>query len=182
MRDEIIYPFLNFNGATVEAKEWISNFITHHCAGNYLLIHVSKRDSRWILLKFTRTAWKFVNIKSLCHYVKIFVLITKKCYDLVNDVMFQYSDRNHHIHNLQSPEAIHPTCIIWFDTVGCRYNAVQHKMIFHTTLQLPRQITNQNVNPQKTPFTYAVSFVRIFKNMDRVRHCINVVYGETNYG
>ena len=24
---EITYPFLNFNGATVEVKEWISNFI-----------------------------------------------------------------------------------------------------------------------------------------------------------
>ena len=27
--DEITYPFLNFNGATVEVKEWISNFILH---------------------------------------------------------------------------------------------------------------------------------------------------------
>ena len=27
--DEIIYPFLNFNGATVEVYEWISNFIPH---------------------------------------------------------------------------------------------------------------------------------------------------------
>ena len=26
--DEIIYPFLNFNGETVEVYEWISNF-TH---------------------------------------------------------------------------------------------------------------------------------------------------------
>ena len=26
MRDEIAYLFLNFNGATVEVKEWISNF------------------------------------------------------------------------------------------------------------------------------------------------------------
>ena len=25
--DEITYPFLNFNGATVEVEEWISNFI-----------------------------------------------------------------------------------------------------------------------------------------------------------
>ena len=29
MWDEIIYPFLNFNGCTVEIKEWISNFIPH---------------------------------------------------------------------------------------------------------------------------------------------------------
>ena len=27
--DEITYPFLNFNGATLEVKEWINNFISH---------------------------------------------------------------------------------------------------------------------------------------------------------
>ena len=27
--DEITYPFLNFNGYTVEVKEWKSNFILH---------------------------------------------------------------------------------------------------------------------------------------------------------
>ena len=27
--DEITYPFLNFNGCTVEVKEWIGNFILH---------------------------------------------------------------------------------------------------------------------------------------------------------
>ena len=27
--DEITYPFLNFNGATVEVSEWIGNFIPH---------------------------------------------------------------------------------------------------------------------------------------------------------
>ena len=27
--DEITYPILNFNGATVEVQEWISNFIPH---------------------------------------------------------------------------------------------------------------------------------------------------------
>ena len=26
VRDEITYPFLNFNGATTEVCEWISNF------------------------------------------------------------------------------------------------------------------------------------------------------------
>ena len=29
MWDEITYPFLAFNGATVEVKEWISNSIIH---------------------------------------------------------------------------------------------------------------------------------------------------------
>ena len=29
MWDEIIYPFPNFNGATVEVWKWISNFIPH---------------------------------------------------------------------------------------------------------------------------------------------------------
>ena len=28
--DEITYPFLNFNGATVEVWEWISNFTPRH--------------------------------------------------------------------------------------------------------------------------------------------------------
>ena len=28
--DEITYPFPNFNGATVEVWDWISNFIPHH--------------------------------------------------------------------------------------------------------------------------------------------------------
>ena len=30
--DEITYPILNFNGATVDVKEWISNFIPHFIA------------------------------------------------------------------------------------------------------------------------------------------------------
>ena len=29
MQDEITYPFLNFNGAAVEVKEWINKFIPH---------------------------------------------------------------------------------------------------------------------------------------------------------
>ena len=29
MWDEIIYPFLNFNGATIEVYEWISKFIPY---------------------------------------------------------------------------------------------------------------------------------------------------------
>ena len=49
--DRITYPFLNFNGCTVEVYEWISNFIPHFGC-NYLsmlglkLIHVSKRGPR----------------------------------------------------------------------------------------------------------------------------------------
>ena len=31
--DEITYPFLNFNGATVEVYEWITNFIPHFRMG-----------------------------------------------------------------------------------------------------------------------------------------------------
>ena len=50
--DEITYPFLNFNGYTVEVWEWIDNFIpcltghviTHRCWEK--LIHVSKRGPR----------------------------------------------------------------------------------------------------------------------------------------
>ena len=35
---EITYPFLNFNGTTVEVYEWISNFIPH-ISGQVTLIH-----------------------------------------------------------------------------------------------------------------------------------------------
>ena len=37
--DEITYPFLNFNGATVEVWEWISNIIPHFIMDVLLLIH-----------------------------------------------------------------------------------------------------------------------------------------------
>ena len=37
MWDEITYPFLNFNGATVEVEEWISNFILHF--SGYVITH-----------------------------------------------------------------------------------------------------------------------------------------------
>ena len=46
MWDEITYPFLNFNGCTVEVQEWISNFIPHFIIGviTYPLNRVSKSD------------------------------------------------------------------------------------------------------------------------------------------
>ena len=50
MWDKITYLFPNFNGATVEVWEWISNFITLYRACNYLsmqklkLNYVIKRD------------------------------------------------------------------------------------------------------------------------------------------
>ena len=31
--DEITYPFINFNGCTVEINEWISNLISHFITG-----------------------------------------------------------------------------------------------------------------------------------------------------
>ena len=31
--DEIIYPFPNFNGATIEVWKWVSNFIPHFIMG-----------------------------------------------------------------------------------------------------------------------------------------------------
>ena len=52
MWDEITYPFPNFNGATTEAWEWISNFISLYNRCDYLsmegirLIHVIKKDHR----------------------------------------------------------------------------------------------------------------------------------------
>ena len=48
--DEISYPFPNFNGSTVEAWEWISNFIPHYIMDViaypwWYLKHVDKRGS-----------------------------------------------------------------------------------------------------------------------------------------
>ena len=40
--DEITDPFLNINSATVEVKEWISNFIPHF-SGHVILIHAGIR-------------------------------------------------------------------------------------------------------------------------------------------
>ena len=52
--DEITYPFLNFNGTTVEVYEWISNFVLHIRMGAITLSmlglklnHVSKRGPRY---------------------------------------------------------------------------------------------------------------------------------------
>ena len=39
------------------------------------------------------------------------------------------------------------------NTVSWHFHSVQYNMILHTSLQLPRQNTNQSVNPQKTPQT-----------------------------
>ena len=50
--DEITYPFINFNGCTVEVSEWISKFIPHFIMEIILglkLNHVSKR-APWCLL------------------------------------------------------------------------------------------------------------------------------------
>ena len=52
--DEITYPFLNFNGSTIEVKEWISNCISHYNRCNYLsmlglkLNHISKRGQLYV--------------------------------------------------------------------------------------------------------------------------------------
>ena len=41
MWDKITYPFLNFNGATVEVYEWINNSVPHFTV-ELKLIDVSK--------------------------------------------------------------------------------------------------------------------------------------------
>ena len=60
MWDEITYPFLNFNSATVEVWEWISNFTPHFTGPcDYLsmlglkLNHVSKRGTRYFYFKIS---------------------------------------------------------------------------------------------------------------------------------
>ena len=54
MWDEITYPFLNFNGATVEVWNWISNFISHFTEACY---YVSMLE------------WKFIQVSKGPHIV-----------------------------------------------------------------------------------------------------------------
>ena len=57
-----------------------------------------------------------------------------------------------------------------FDTVECRYNAIQFDLILHALLQFPRHNRNQ-CEPTKTlhasPYraSHGVSFVKIFKKL-----------------
>ena len=69
-----------------------------------------------------------------------------------------------------------------WNTVECRYNAVQYCKILHEWLQELRQNINQMLDPQKTPHTsplrasYRVSFVNICEKIDRAitaPHCID---------
>ena len=69
MLDEITYPFPNFNGATVEVWEWISNFITHFTC-ICLLIHAGIKDNPYKFVKATMyikahlgAHWKQNNLK-----------------------------------------------------------------------------------------------------------------------
>ena len=66
-------------------------------------------------------------------------------------------------------------------TVECRYNAVQHNMLFHTSLHWLARNANQTSNSQKTLHispsraSCGVSLVRIWEKIDRVitaLHCI----------
>ena len=47
--DEITFPFPNFNGATVEVWEWISNFIQHFVMG-VIVINYPCWDPSWSML------------------------------------------------------------------------------------------------------------------------------------
>ena len=48
VRDEITYPFLNFNGATVEVWEWISNFTP--CFTEHMIIYPCWDKSKSMLV------------------------------------------------------------------------------------------------------------------------------------
>ena len=58
--DKFTYPFPNFNGATVEVWEYISNFIPHYmmdiatypCWEIIKLNHDSERGHWWLQVKF----------------------------------------------------------------------------------------------------------------------------------
>ena len=56
--DENTYPFLNFNGATVEIYEWISN--DHLLIMGFRLIHFCKRGHKCLQLQpFKLQNWKY---------------------------------------------------------------------------------------------------------------------------
>ena len=63
--DKITHPFSNLNGANVEVREWINNFIQHNMIdGIYLsmlvlkLFRVSKRNNRSRFLTEKSSTWK----------------------------------------------------------------------------------------------------------------------------
>ena len=65
MYDEIMYPFLNFNGCTVEVLEWISNFILHFTAH---VISYPWRDQIQIMLMKGAIHIFQVDYVTWCHY------------------------------------------------------------------------------------------------------------------
>ena len=85
--DEITYPFLNFNGCTVEVQEWISNFISHFIMDVIIihveikLNHVSKRGPSCHSLAMYSSLWIYCatgikwqqKCRSLCVFVLKFV-------------------------------------------------------------------------------------------------------------
>ena len=48
MWNEIPYPFINFNGSSVDVSEWISNFISHF-SGHVITLWVESTGDRWFL-------------------------------------------------------------------------------------------------------------------------------------
>ena len=48
MWNEITYPFINFNGSSVDVSEWISNFIPHF-SGHVITLWVESTGDRWFL-------------------------------------------------------------------------------------------------------------------------------------
>ena len=65
---EITLPFLNFNSATVEVKEWISNFMPHYIMDVITWMLVKGAPGRHALLTQT---WKWI-IATICYgWVKL---------------------------------------------------------------------------------------------------------------
>ena len=71
------------------------------------------------------------------------------------------------------------------NTVGCRYNVVQHDTILPIPLQWLRQIINRSFSPQTTPHnspyrvSHVVSFMGISDKINHVitsSHCTQVTY------
>ena len=80
--------------------------------------------------------------------------MSEKVFKVINSHRKQFSGENG-IHRLSNTYMFgHLQAQGWsisWNTVECRYNAVQYNMILHTSMQRPRQSINHSWNPQNNP-------------------------------
>ena len=136
MWDDITSPIPNFNSATVEVWEWISNFISHCSGYDYLsilglnLIHVSKRGpSNWswrMWVRLTSPKPQHYRYTKPVHVVN--VLHTNKKWRWLRIVIFfinhniQYLVFSHHFYKIP----VFPQHILLLSLWKCRFQRLQY--------------------------------------------------------